>query len=399
MRQMWFIQFQPLILQGLPITDEMLDQFEGCDLQTPLSESELYDLSIYQDFNTRLEQWIPFLVDPETGAQIHFKKTFFVPKDSIDEFGYPIVNNLPDLYNFLWTNCNYLFDPEQNYWWTVSCEEVMTICSDLWRFADFKERSDIEYAKQEAEYQKALIEWQAQEEKNAKEEEESTESLFRSAFNQKQGKKVKKGPPPKPSGFAKVPDRLLKEKAKPKVVAKARDKVIEVDDDAEEITEVDETRAPASLIFIGHVDAGKSTICGNLMYLTGMVDERTIKQYQKEAQDKKMDSWWLAYVMDTNEEEKEKGKTVEVGKATLQTNRIRYTIFDAPGHKNYVPNMIAGASCADFAALVISARKGEFEAGFERDGQTREHAQLAKSLGVQKIVVVVNKMDDCQWSI
>lgn len=123
---------------------------------------------------------------------------------------------------------------------------------------------------------------------------------------------------------------------------KKENKDIDVDDmvEAKDITEVDETRQPASLIFIGHVDAGKSTICGNVMYLTGMVDERTIKAYQKEAADKKMDSWWLAYVMDINEEEKEKGKTVEVGRATLQTQRIRYTIFDAPGHKNYVPNMI-----------------------------------------------------------
>jgi len=98
--------------------------------------------------------------------------------------------------------------------------------------------------------------------------------------------------------------------------------------------------------------------------------------------------------MDINDDEKAKGKTVEVGRANLQTENMRYTIFDAPGHKNYVPNMIMGAAMSDFAALVISARKGEYEAGFERDGQTREHAQLAKSLGVQKLVVVINKMDD-----
>ena len=68
--------------------------------------------------------------------------------------------------------------------------------------------------------------------------------------------------------------------------------------------------------------------------------------------------------------------------------------MDAPGHKNYVPNMIMGASLADYAGLVISARRGEFEAGFEKEGQTREHVQLAKSLNVQKLVVVVNKMDE-----
>ena len=102
--------------------------------------------------------------------------------------------------------------------------------------------------------------------------------------------------------------------------------------------------------------------------------------------------------MDSSDEEKAKGKTVEVGRAQFDTDTKKYTIFDAPGHKNYVPNMIMGAALADVAGLVISARKGEFEAGFEKDGQTREHAQLAKSLGVQKLVVIVNKMDDCHWS-
>lgn len=86
--------------------------------------------------------------------------------------------------------------------------------------------------------------------------------------------------------------------------------------------------------------------------------------------------------MDISDDEKAKGKTVEVGRAQFDTKKKKYTIFDAPGHKNYVPNMIMGAALADVAGLVISARKGEFEAGFEKDGQTREHAQLAKSLGV-----------------
>jgi peptide chain release factor subunit 3 len=118
------------------------------------------------------------------------------------------------------------------------------------------------------------------------------------------------------------------------------------------------------------------------MYLMGCVDERTIEKYQREAKDKGRDSWWLAYCMDVGEEEKAKGKTVEVGRATFDTPSKQFTVFDAPGHKNYVPNMIMGAALADFAGLVISARKGEFEAGFENDGQTREHVQLAKSLGV-----------------
>ena len=164
--------------------------------------------------------------------------------------------------------------------------------------------------------------------------------------------------------------------------------------------EVDESRDPVSIVFIGHVDVGKSTICGNIMYTTGKVDSREIHKYEAEAKDKGRDSWWLAYCMDVNEEERERGKTVEVGRATFVTKKKRWTIFDAPGHKNYVPNMIMGASNADVAALVVSARINEFESGFEKGGQTQEHAMLARSLGVSKLVVIVNKMDDdsVDWS-
>ncbi|KAL7580804.1 hypothetical protein ACA910_001081 [Epithemia clementina (nom. ined.)] len=158
-------------------------------------------------------------------------------------------------------------------------------------------------------------------------------------------------------------------------------------------------REHLNLVFIGHVDAGKSTLSGNILYLTDNVDKRTIERYEKEAKERNRESWFLAFIMDTNEEERAKGKTVEVGKAHFETAVKRYTILDAPGHKNYVPNMIQGASQADIGILVISARKGEFEAGFDRGGQSREHAMLAKTLGVSYLVVVVNKMDEptVQW--
>jgi len=159
-----------------------------------------------------------------------------------------------------------------------------------------------------------------------------------------------------------------------------KDVVVNMNPD--DVVEVDTTREPISMVFIGHVDAGKSTICGNLMYMMDVVDARIIEKYKQEAKDKGRDSWWLAYCMDVSDEEKSKGKTVEVGRAQFDTKTKKYTIFDAPGHKNYVPNMIMGAALADVGGLVISARKGEFEAGFEKEGQTREHAQLAKSLGV-----------------
>jgi peptide chain release factor subunit 3 len=134
--------------------------------------------------------------------------------------------------------------------------------------------------------------------------------------------------------------------------------------------------------------------------LCDCVDERTIEKYKKEAVDKNRESWFLAYIMDTSEEEKAKGKTVEVGRAAFETTNRRFTILDAPGHKSYVPNMIAGASQADIGVLIISARKGEFETGFERGGQTREHAMLAKTLGVEKLLITINKMDDpsVEWA-
>eukprot|EP00742_Colponemidia_sp_Colp-10_P000620 GILJ01000678.1.p1 GENE.GILJ01000678.1~~GILJ01000678.1.p1 ORF type:complete len:592 (-),score=136.75 GILJ01000678.1:203-1921(-) len=155
-----------------------------------------------------------------------------------------------------------------------------------------------------------------------------------------------------------------------------------------------------NIVFIGHVDAGKSTTAGHILYITGQVDDRTIAKFEREAKEKNRDSWFLAFIMDTNEEERAKGKTVEVGRAHFETATKRYTILDAPGHKNYVPNMISGAAQADIGVLVISARKGEFETGFERGGQTREHAMLAKTLGVKQLIVVINKMDEStvQWS-
>lgn len=155
-----------------------------------------------------------------------------------------------------------------------------------------------------------------------------------------------------------------------------------------------------NVIFLGHVDAGKSTLGGSILYATGMVDERTMEKYKRDAKEAGRETWYLSWALDLTKEERAKGKTVEVGKGFFETEKRRYTILDAPGHKTFVPNMIGGASQADVGVLVISARKGEYETGFEKGGQTREHAVLAKTQGVNKLVVAVNKMDDptVEWS-
>ncbi|GMF26580.1 unnamed protein product [Phytophthora lilii] len=186
---------------------------------------------------------------------------------------------------------------------------------------------------------------------------------------------------------------------KKEVKAEAAVEEEEEEDTFEEEEEVgdEDPREHLNVVLIGHVDAGKSTLSGNLLYLMDMVDKRTIERYEREAKQRNRDSWFLAYIMDTGEEERTKGITVEVGRAHFETESRRFTILDAPGHKNYVPNMIQGASQADVGILVISARKGEFETGFERGGQTREHAMLAKTLGINKLIVVINKMDECNW--
>lgn len=174
-------------------------------------------------------------------------------------------------------------------------------------------------------------------------------------------------------------------------------------EDEEEILETqedqEEQKEHLNLVFVGHVDAGKSTLCGQILVLTGLIDLRTLEKYEREAKEKNRESWFLAYIMDTNEDERNRGKTVEVGRGHFETANKRFTILDAPGHKVYVRNMITGASQADIAILVISARRGEFESGFTKGGQTREHTMLIKTLGVKFLIIAINKMDEptVQW--
>lgn len=201
---------------------------------------------------------------------------------------------------------------------------------------------------------------------------------------------------------AKQPVESVKsEVAKPALPAKAANttadavtKEQEEEIDEEVVNDMYGGKDHVSIIFMGHVDAGKSTMGGNLLFLTGTVDKRTVEKYEREAKDAGRQGWYLSWIMDTNKEERNDGKTIEVGRSYFETEKRRYTILDAPGHKMYVSEMIGGASQADVGILVISARKGEYETGFEKGGQTREHALLAKTQGVNKLIVVVNKMDD-----
>ncbi|XP_043226310.1 elongation factor 1-alpha [Amphibalanus amphitrite] len=148
-----------------------------------------------------------------------------------------------------------------------------------------------------------------------------------------------------------------------------------------------------NIVVIGHVDSGKSTTTGHLIYKCGGIDKRTIEKFEAEAQQMGKGSFKYAWVLDKLKAERERGITIDIALWKFETSKYYVTIIDAPGHRDFIKNMITGTSQADCAVLIVASGVGEFEAGISKNGQTREHALLAYTLGVKQMIIGVNKMD------
>ena len=152
-----------------------------------------------------------------------------------------------------------------------------------------------------------------------------------------------------------------------------------------------------NLIVAGHVDQGKSTIIGHLLVELKVIDERTIQKFAEESEKTgKGDTFKYAWVMDNLKDERERGVTIDLAFQRFESKKYDFTLIDAPGHRDFIKNMITGASEADCAILVVSAKPGETEIAIGVGGQSREHCFLLKTLGVKQMIVALNKMDDPQ---
>ena len=158
------------------------------------------------------------------------------------------------------------------------------------------------------------------------------------------------------------------------------------------------TKTHVNLVVIGHVDSGKSTSTGHLIYKCGGIDERTIEKFEKEAALIGKSSFKYAWVLDKLKAERERGITIDIALWKFESQKFSFTIIDAPGHRDFIKNMITGTSQADVAILVVASGSGEFEAGFGKEGQTREHALLAYTMGIKQVILAINKMDAAGYS-
>ena len=147
-----------------------------------------------------------------------------------------------------------------------------------------------------------------------------------------------------------------------------------------------------NVVVIGHVDSGKSTSTGHLIYKCGGIDKRTIEKFEKEAAEMGKASFKYAWVLDKLKAERERGITIDIALWKFESPKSVFTIIDAPGHRDFIKNMITGASEADAAILVLSAKEGETDTAIAPGGQAREHAFLLKTLGVSQLIVAINKI-------
>ncbi|MEM2039070.1 MAG: elongation factor 1-alpha, partial [Zestosphaera sp.] len=148
-----------------------------------------------------------------------------------------------------------------------------------------------------------------------------------------------------------------------------------------------------NLVVIGHVDHGKSTLVGHTLLKLGALDPKMVKEVEEAAKKSGKESEKYAWFLDKLKEERERGLTIALSFMKFETPKYYWTIIDAPGHRDFVKNMITGASQADASLLVVSAKTGEFEAGMSREGQTMEHIVLARTMGIDQVVVAITKMD------